>query len=744
MPDELERDLAAWLRSREPAVIPARLHAHVAAVAATPRAHKRMVPGGLAAAAAVLVVGAVLLLGRGPRDTVGPAATGSAPSGAPVTSAPAVSAPPVTVAPQVSTAGTFSPHGIWAVSGTTLYVSTDGGASWTTGRLPGGAFDILDATHVWALTADDHGTGLSGDPSRDKLTLTVNRSTDGGRTWSDAPIAGNYPGTLQALRFLDADHGYLLITPGRFDTVTSALLKTDDGGLTWQIAGTDGWLGTLLATPDASTIWAASAGDAGPVERRIFAVSRDAGQTWSDVAVPGIDQPSGQGGSFVGPPVFVGATGVALFDRNDGTGTFEILRSDDAGKSWGSVSTTASPALAVVSDVRWVRPGPAAGTLEETSDKGQTWQPILVAGLPAGAITWLGFADASHAALRAVASDGSSYELFVSSDGGRTWGPADLGAAPAAPPTPEPTVAPTASVSSVAFFDSESGLVVGATPGGKGAVWRTADGGRTWTETVLDTSGLAFVTVAGTASAWATVLCANQAWQGDTCGVVANDDGGRTWHPVTDRKLAGLSFTDARHGWSVGPPGSGVTTGQSGRVEATDDGGRTWSAPSGQEPCAGIGWPVAVSFVSPVHGWVGCAGMGGAGEASKGVAETTDGGRTWSVRASATPPVSGHSPGVGSIGMSDYLTGISMRPSGVGFAWEGRGGTLRTADGGRTWTPMPPGGTDAGPIPYGGWAVSDRDWVILLWDPNAQAVALYATHDGGGAWQMVSTIPPGP
>ena len=57
---------------------------------------------------------------------------------------------------------------------------------------------------------------------------------------------------------------------------------------------------------------------------------------------------------------------------------------------------------------------------------------------------------------------------------------------------------------------------------------------------------------------------------------------------------------------------------------------------------------------------------------------------------------------------------------------------------------MPPGGSDSGPIPTGGWAITDRDWLILLWGPNARATLLYATHDGGGTWQVVSRVPPFP
>lgn len=659
------------------------------------------------------------------------------------------SSPPSTIAPgpTVSAAGTFAPAGFWVVSDRTLLISADGGATWSAGTLPSSAsvsvpsstlLDVLDASHVWALTADAFGTGVSGDIAHDKLALTIHRSTDGGRTWADIPIGGNYPGSLQALAFLDADHGYLLISPGRFDAVTSTLLRTTDGGLTWGVAGTDGWLGTELATPNASTIWAGSAGDAGPVERRIFTVSRDGGQTWRDVPLPGVAHATGQFASFLQPPIFIGGTtGIALVAHNDGSGIADIDRSDDGGENWTRVATTTARSLAVLSQTSWLRAGPTPGTIEGTKDAGLTWQPLAASGLPAAPISWIGFADASHGALTAATGVASSSGLYVTSDGGSTWRPADLTATSVTPATPEPTAAPIATVSSVAFFDATHGLVVGSTPGGKGAVWRTADGGRTWSEKTLNTIQLTSVTVAGSSFAWTSPRCVIEPISATGCSLLASVDGGQSWRVVSDGEFNALSFVDAQHGWGVTPafrppPGAAVD-----RVLSTTDGGRTWTALPAA-PCATIGWSVSISFVSRIHGWVGCTGEGGAGMAAKGVAETTDGGRTWVLRARVTPP--GDPPAVGAISMADYLDGISMRPSGLGLAWEGRGGTMRTADGGGTWTPMPPGGSDAGPIPAGGWAVTDRDWLILLWDPNVQATVLYATHDGGGTWQAVSQV----
>jgi len=308
---------------------------------------------------------------------------------------------------------------------------------------------------------------------------------------------------------------------------------------------------------------------------------------------------------------------------------------------------------------------------------------------------------------------------------------------------PSPTVEPSAIavpiVSAVAFSDLLHGLVVGGTPGGRGAVWRTADGGKTWTETIAATSALSTVAVVGS-SAWATVTCASPANSGDTCSIIASSDGGRTWRVVSHQKVDGLSFIDPEDGWSVrsasGPAPGGVTGG----VYTTTNGGRTWTALPAS-PCQSIGWAVDVSFVSRDHGWVACAGGAGAGEAGKGVAETTDGGRTWTTMARVNPPGAGFPADLGSMDLDGYLGGISMRPAGVGLAWESRGGTLRTTDGGRSWTDMAQVGSDAGPVPHGGQALTDRDWFVLLWDGEAQATVLYATHDAGTTWELVSQIP---
>ena len=149
-------------------------------------------------------------------------------------------------------------------------------------------------------------------------------------------------------------------------------------------------------------------------------------------------------------------------------------------------------------------------------------------------------------------------------------------------------------------------------------------------------------------------------------------------------------------------------------------------------------------FVPEFHGWVGCAGMGGVGQAPKGVAETTDGGRTWHLHARVTP--SGGSPNVvGSIPMRDYLDGIAMA------AVRDRARLGRPRRGAADLRRRPHLDADAarrlGQRPDPGRGLGDHRPRLghpALGPERPGGILLYATHDGGGTWQAVSAVPPTP
>ena len=292
--------------------------------------------------------------------------------------------------------------------------------------------------------------------------------------------------------------------------------------------------------------------------------------------------------------------------------------------------------------------------------------------------------------------------------------------------------------SAVAFFDAQVGLGTGSTgpEDNSSSIWRTSDGGRSWTTEPLPGTTLRSITVIGSRMAWAGAAC-GEVDVPCVPGVLASTDGGRTWLRVSREPVVWLSFVDAVHGWAVSPQDptlAGPVGGVVGTLLATNDGGRTWAQHG--NPCRQYGLaPIAVSFADVGHGWIGCAGGGAAGTAPKAVMATVDGGKTWAVRSLVSRP--GGPTSVGTITWSGYMTGIAMRGDGIGIQWLDRQSTFRTSDGGRTWKPIPPGSPDVVSV-ANAWLLDDRHWIAIVFDGSDGHQKVLATHDGGASWQVVA------
>jgi hypothetical protein len=136
-----------------------------------------------------------------------------------------------------------------------------------------------------------------------------------------------------------------------------------------------------------------------------------------------------------------GAIAVGVFQNGsgnvNGTGANQSIwfyRTSDAGKSWVLVK---QPTMNVL--MMDFYPGVLVGRewaaiwldgfegLTASSDFGATWSRIAWSGMPPNSPPlWLDFTDKDHGFATVFAGPGS-YALMLSSDGGRSWHPADFG-----------------------------------------------------------------------------------------------------------------------------------------------------------------------------------------------------------------------------------------------------------------------------------------------------------------------------
>ncbi|MFZ3069859.1 MAG: hypothetical protein WA110_01885 [Anaerolineaceae bacterium] len=112
-------------------------------------------------------------------------------------------------------------RGVGAKFMTHLCVSSDAGATWTYASTftDTNQHDFVDRSNGWAL-------GLYG----------LFRTTDGAQTWQDLSAALPVGFTALDMDFVDAQHGWLLVTTlGAEHLDENFLYKTSDGGQTWTL-----------------------------------------------------------------------------------------------------------------------------------------------------------------------------------------------------------------------------------------------------------------------------------------------------------------------------------------------------------------------------------------------------------------------------------------------------------------------------------------------------------------------------
>lgn len=395
-----------------------------------------------------------------------------------------------------------------------------------------------------------------------------------------------------------------------------------------------------------------------------------------------------------------------------------LFRSTTSGSSWTRVLSGAQRAIVALSATLYA--GGDAG-LSVSRDGGATWTPVAgtsqVTALAAGAgevmvgqfdgsllvgsgtsfhvvarpstppIGWSALAiDPADPSVAFAAAAGTS-QVFRTSDGGATW---------------TPLVVPTSPI--IGNFWARTVALDPRDPadvyiGGDEVLYVSSDGGHTFTAQPagLDIWGL----VPDPGATGAMLVVTDQ-------GLYRLSDQGRTWASLNGNLTTGLTYAVAVSGSTI------LAREQDFSIIASFDGGATWQMLTA---AGGENGDIVISPAAPQDVF----GMGTA----DGLTWSADGGHTWT----SVPAVHQFSPGDQTLAIdpSDPSTVLVATDAGV----------VATHDTGATWTPT-------------GWPLSGADLVAIdpadsahvivgTHDPGAypSAGALHVTFDGGATWLTV-------
>lgn len=268
----------------------------------------------------------------------------------------------------------------------------------------------------------------------------VLRTDDGGRTWQDVSPGGD-TGALE-FRDIEAFDARRAVVMSAGEGTDSRVYTTSDGGLTWR-------LGFQNAEPaafyDCLGFWDARHGIAlsDPVDGRFRVISTsDGGRSWSVV------DPAGMPAALPGEFAFA-ASGTCLVTagRSDawiasgGGATSRVLHSTDRGLTWSVTSTpvASAPAGGIFSlAVRgtddlvavggdFTAPTVGADASATSTDAGATWAPGGALGGYRSGAAWLNQKQHGRApGAGAVIAVGPT-GTDLSRDAGRTWTAVDAG-----------------------------------------------------------------------------------------------------------------------------------------------------------------------------------------------------------------------------------------------------------------------------------------------------------------------------
>jgi hypothetical protein len=173
----------------------------------------------------------------------------------------------------------------WAADADSVYVTADGGLTWSKSALPQ-AQGAPGWSRGYPVFADaGHGWVASWSSRSGATTLSVSSTVDGGQTWRTVALDGTFDPS-PTIGAIDRDHAYLVAS--RVPGGTESLFTTADGGATWREAAELGPAMTVHFV-SADEAWAFDDGLSGALTNRGLRQvwhSVDGGATWVKRSLP--------------------------------------------------------------------------------------------------------------------------------------------------------------------------------------------------------------------------------------------------------------------------------------------------------------------------------------------------------------------------------------------------------------------------------------------------------------------------